>query len=260
MLTLGIDTSSPTSGIAVVNDQAILGTVSTTVVETYSSRFFRQLEFLLSELELQLADFALFVVVTGPGSFTGLRVGIATAKALAEAHGKPVVGISALEALAWEGVARGRYVAAVLDARRGQVFGAVYAAADTHEMRDTGDKRDTHDVRDTHDTRGTQDMRRTGDMREVMPQSVMGAGEFVRGARERVGGVPLTFITPSPGLIEAEISGLTDAMMLSTSAMLAPAAAKLGERRALRGLATSALELDANYVRSSDAELLWKAP
>src|SRR5579862_361253 len=225
MLTLGIDTSSPTSGIAVVSDQAILGTVSTTVVETYSSRFFRHLEFLLSELELRLADFALFVVVSGPGSFTGLRVGIATAKALAEAHGKPVVGISALEALASEGMIQGRFVAPVLNARREQVFAAVYEAEG-----------------------------------EDMGEGVMEPGEFVREARERAGGVPLTFITPSPELIAGEISGLNDVMMLTTSAMLAPAAAKLGERRALRGLATSALELDANYVRRSDAELLWKAP
>lgn len=229
MLTLGIDTSSPTSGIAVVSDQAILGTVSTTVVETYSSRFFRHLEFLLSELELRLADFALFVVVSGPGSFTGLRVGIATAKAFAEAHGKPVVGISALEALASEGMIQGRFVAPVLNARREQVFAAVYEAEGE-------------------------------DMREVMGESVMEPGEFVREARERAGGAPLTFITPSPELIAGEISGLNDVMMLTTSAMLAPAAAKLGERRALRGLATSALELDANYVRRSDAELLWKAP
>jgi tRNA threonylcarbamoyladenosine biosynthesis protein TsaB len=243
MLTLAIDTSSPTSGVAVVSDQVILGTVSTTVVETYSSRFFRQLEFLLLELEVKLADFELFAVVSGPGSFTGLRVGLASAKALGEAHGKRVVGVSALEALAWEGVGRGRCVAAVLNARRGEVFGAVYGE-EWGEGEREGQRRGTGEW----------------DMREVMGQSVMEAGKFVREARERAGSVPLMFITPSPELIAAEITGLKNTMMLATPAMLAPAAGKLGERRALRGLATSALELDANYVRRSDAELLWKAP
>jgi tRNA threonylcarbamoyladenosine biosynthesis protein TsaB len=232
MLTLAIDTSSPTSGVAVADGGKLLGAVSTTVGETYSSRFFRQLEFLMGELNLELPRVDLFVVINGPGSFTGLRVGITTAKALAEVHEKPVVGVSALEALAWEMVGVGRYVAPVLDARRGQVFGGLYES----EVGECG-----------------------AELREVMRQCVMEPGEFLREVRERAGGVGVSFVTPAPELIAGKITEFPGSMLVTRSAMLAPAAAKLGAQRAARGVAGSALELDANYIRRSDAELLWKA-
>ena len=73
-----------------------------------------------------LQDLAGIAVDTGPGSFTGLRVGVMTAKALAWARGLPTVGVTSLDALAWEARDRARVVAAVLRARRAEVYAAVY--------------------------------------------------------------------------------------------------------------------------------------
>ena len=74
VLILALDTSSPTGSLAVLRDENVIGVVSTLAEETYSSRMFRHLEFLLQELSLKLDQFDLFAVAAGPGSFTGLRV------------------------------------------------------------------------------------------------------------------------------------------------------------------------------------------
>src|SRR5271166_5021543 len=89
VLVLALDTSSPSGSIAVLRDEKVIGVVSTTGDETYSSRMFRQLEFLLAELKLSHGDFDLFAVNSGPGSFTGLRVGLTAAKGWAEVYAKP---------------------------------------------------------------------------------------------------------------------------------------------------------------------------
>ena len=103
-----------------------MGVISTRGEENYSSRMFRHLEFLLNDLSLKLEQFDLFAVSAGPGSFTGLRVGLTAAKGWAEVYRKPVVGVSALEAVAIQCRAMTAAVVPVLDARRGQVYFGVY--------------------------------------------------------------------------------------------------------------------------------------
>src|SRR5271169_662885 len=100
MLILSLDTSSPSGSVAILRDDLTLGVISTRSEENYSSRMFRHLDFLLADLSLHLHDFDLFSVAAGPGSFTGLRIGLTAAKAWAEVYSKPVVGVSALEAVA----------------------------------------------------------------------------------------------------------------------------------------------------------------
>src|SRR5579872_4134121 len=100
VLILALDTSSPSGSVAVLHDQEVIGTISASTDEIYSSRMFRHLEFLLRELSLGLDQFDLFAVVAGPGSFTGLRIGLAAVKGWAEVYRKPVAAISALEAVA----------------------------------------------------------------------------------------------------------------------------------------------------------------
>ncbi len=99
-LTLAVDTSSRVGSLAVLRDTGIVGVVSTFSDEAYSSRMFRQLEFLLAELRVGLAEFDLFAVVSGPGSFTGLRVGLTAVKGWAEVYQRPIAAVSGLEAIA----------------------------------------------------------------------------------------------------------------------------------------------------------------
>ena len=83
-----------------------------------------QIEQLLESEDVGLGDIGRFAAASGPGSFTGVRIGLACAKGLAEALGKPLVAVSNLEAIAWFGTRALR--APLLDARRGEVYGAVY--------------------------------------------------------------------------------------------------------------------------------------
>ena len=100
VLVLALDTSSPSGSLAVLRDEKVIGVVSTATGEVYSSRMFRELEFLLGELSLRMEEFELFAVAAGPGSFTGLRVGLAAVKGWAEVYRKPIAAVSALEAVA----------------------------------------------------------------------------------------------------------------------------------------------------------------
>src|ERR1700722_4999001 len=131
VLTLSLDTSSLVGSLAILRDGTLLGVVSTTSEENYSSRMFRHLEFLLHDLSLKLSDFDLFSVAAGPGSFTGLRVGLTAVKGWAEVFSKPVVGVSALEAVAAQAFPRVSTVIPILDARRGQIYCAFYRQTDS---------------------------------------------------------------------------------------------------------------------------------
>ena len=92
----------------------------------YSERLFRSIEFLFHYLPFQLSDIDLFAAARGPGSFTGLRVGLAAMEGFVAAHGKPGAGITTLEALAWKTGVHDVLIAPMIDARRGDIYGAVY--------------------------------------------------------------------------------------------------------------------------------------
>jgi tRNA threonylcarbamoyladenosine biosynthesis protein TsaB len=231
VLILALDTSSPSGSIAVLRDEKVIGLISTTADETYSSRMFRQLEFLLAELKLSHHAFDLFAVNSGPGSFTGLRVGLTAAKAWAEAQGKPVVAISGLEAVAAQ-VPAGSVLVPVLDARRGQVYFGFYRRAQGR-MTSEGEERV-----------GTPD--------EFWSALTTHPPACAHGV----------VVCPDADLI-AKLAGLAPGGGISfrrVSGVLAPGIGQLALERAKRGDVVDALALEANYVRRSDAELQGKGP
>jgi tRNA threonylcarbamoyladenosine biosynthesis protein TsaB len=238
VLILALDTSSPSGSLAVLRDERLIGCVSTSSEETYSSRIFRHLEFLLHELSMGLDTFDMFSVATGPGSFTGLRVGLAAAKAWAEVHQKPIAGVSCLEAVAAQSHSGASLLIPVLDARRGQIYAGFYRRADSC----SGCRLAIEDE-----------------------ERVMTPKEFVEMLESRNVASDLAIVTPLPALISDELSRLettADAprriQIEEVSPILAPAVGRLGHLRAQRGGLTDSLSLDANYVRRSDAELQWK--
>lgn len=255
MLILALDTSSPIGSIAVLRDEQLIGLVSTGTDENFSSRFFRQLEFLMGELRVKPADFNLFAVTAGPGSFTGLRVGLTAAKGWSEVYGRPVAAVSALEATAIQSQSRAARVAAVLDARRRQAFFATYRrASDGAGLVPEGDERLV-----------TPEELRAA-LRETPSAS---ACEVITAARrEELSATKdvaeLVIVTPVPRMVAAMLS---DMKMIpdqnselrvpveEASPILAPFVGRLGFQRAQQGRVTDALSLDANYIRRSDAEL-----
>lgn len=100
MLILAVDTTTPSGSVALLEGEALLGEVGLESGATHSARLFRSIDFLLGALGREAGALEAFAVAAGPGSFTGLRIGIAAVKSLAFASGRPVAPVSSLLALA----------------------------------------------------------------------------------------------------------------------------------------------------------------
>lgn len=119
---LAVDTSQPTLYLAVTRGADLLVDVTDTSGLPHSQRLFPLLQESLAKLALAPDQLDLFAVNTGPGSFTGLRVGIAAVKGLAATLGKPLLGINALDATALAAGRRAEPIIVLLNASRGEVF------------------------------------------------------------------------------------------------------------------------------------------
>ena len=137
MRVLAVDTSSNDGSVCVTDDHEVLGEIRLASSIQHSDRLFRSIEFLCEHLPLQLSDIDVFAAARGPGSFTGLRIGLAAMDAFAAAYGKRGVGITTLEALAWKTGIRGPLIAPATDARRGDIYGALYRRTQINAGLDT---------------------------------------------------------------------------------------------------------------------------
>jgi tRNA threonylcarbamoyladenosine biosynthesis protein TsaB len=239
VLILALDTSSPSGSLAVLQDRQVIGTISTWTSEVYSSRMFRHLDFLLGELSLNLKEFDLFAVAVGPGSFTGLRVGLAAAKGWAEVYSKPIAAISGLEAIAIQSRSPNSLLVSANDAHRGQVYCGRYRRTKAQ---------------------GDEGLARDGEER------VMDQEEFASALAGIADNSPFTVVTPVPEFLSKILSdhkalpAAREPRIDEVSPILAPHVGRLGYIRAQHGDLDDALTLAASYIRRTDAELKWKAP
>jgi tRNA threonylcarbamoyladenosine biosynthesis protein TsaB len=224
MLVLGIDTSGKHGSIALARGDT--GTFEVLEVVpltggTFSAQLIPQIASLLSKHHLRKEDVDAIAAVSGPGSFTGLRVGLAAVKALAEILGKPIATVSLLEAVALDAGRDGEVVAA-LDAGRGDIYAGEFEvkaglATLCHECLFTPDE--------------FADVLRTSGRHTVTPDETVARALKERRVAKAVG------ITSRPR---------SDVI------------ARLGLRKILAGQTVTPEELDANYIRRSDAEILKK--
>ena len=140
MLTLAFESSARAASVALCRDGALLSQYSQCSALTHSRTLLPMAEDLLKNAEFSMADIDLFAVAHGPGSFTGIRIGVSTVKGLAWALEKPCVGVSTLEAMAWHGLAAGGLICPVMDARRSQVYNALFHITDGRPQRLTPDR------------------------------------------------------------------------------------------------------------------------
>jgi tRNA threonylcarbamoyladenosine biosynthesis protein TsaB len=239
MLILAIDTSTRAGSAAVLRDAEVLAEVSGLEETPYSTRLFRDVAALRSKAQFSLDHVDLFAVAAGPGSFTGLRVGLTAVKAWAEVHRKPIAAISGLEAIASQflhmsatNFSKG-YIAPFLDARRGYVFGAVYRKA----------------------------IQETGLLELISEEAILPVQEFlemVRGSGSSKQQAALVSPTPAAVPIEEARIILPSSRIEQVPAALAASVGRLGYERAQRGALVDPVQLDANYVRRSDAEAATK--
>ncbi|HKO03504.1 MAG TPA: tRNA (adenosine(37)-N6)-threonylcarbamoyltransferase complex dimerization subunit type 1 TsaB [Candidatus Acidoferrales bacterium] len=229
MLILALDTTSRSGSVALLRGLELVSVVAATDDEPFSSRLFRDVDRLMRETGASVAAVDLYAVATGPGSFTGVRVGLAAVKAWAEVYGKPVAAVSALEAMAAQASPAEPLVAGMADAHRGQLFAGLYERAG-----------------DALSRRGDDVVLRPEECLSYLTQQAAGAGFLVRTTSlEMVSAALAAYPVPGVRVEQAD-------------AALAPAIGRVGHGRAQRGELVDAVTLDAHYVRRSDAEVLWK--
>ena len=185
----------------------------------FAHLLFGEIEALLKRAGIEYRDIEAFASASGPGSFTGVRIGLTAVKGLAEATGRPAIAVSNLQALALFGSTHLR--ATVIDARRGEIYGAVY-----------------------NDKLGAVQEEVVMKLDAWLAQLPEGETEFVTLANTSEAADAIAKALPGP-VVEAPVA-------------LAGAIGRIAWDRLRRGLAQDPAEIDANYVRRSDAELLWK--
>ncbi len=214
-----------------MRDGEVLRAVTHESGEDYSSWLLPAVERTLAASGLGMPEVEGYAVAGGPGSFTGLRVGLTTVKAWAEVYGRAIARVSRLEAMAAQADGEESGIAAFADAQRGQVFGAVYR-------------------------RNGQRLERLGEEMVIEP------GAFVEYVAGRFEGEAVSWVSIDPELITSRegwrLRERAGERVEALSSVLAPAIGRIGRELFVAGLSTDAASLDANYVRRSDAEIFWK--
>jgi len=212
---LSIDTTSEFGSIALTEGDRTVEEIPLHSPDGFGHILFQRIDQLLARHVDEVNQMDCFAAASGPGSFTGVRVGLTAVKGLAEATGKRVVAVSNLRALAFFGTAPLR--ATVLDARRGEVYGAVY-----------NDR-----------------------LENVAPATVMKFPDWLKTLPKRFEFIAVDF---SPFLASVDPS----IPVITAPRTLAAAIGTIASAEYRDGRASDPAEIDANYVRRSDAELFWK--
>lgn len=223
MLLLAIDTSGKQGSIALAlagdrsgdGDDIEVIEIAPLTGGTFSAQLIPQVAELLSSNGFTKDAIGAFAVVSGPGSFTGLRIGLAAAKALAEALDKPIAALSLLEVCAFTGGAKGKVMAA-LDAGRSDVYVGQFEIPAVSV--------------------------------QTPRENILTRSEFIAQAKGWI------VVTPDSVLSDAVAgAGLSVSMLAPLSAS---DVARLGWRKILSGETLTAEQLEANYIRRTDAEML----
>lgn len=130
MKILALDTSSFPASVAIGDDGILMGEYIIRNQRKHSQNIMMMTERLFDDLSMDISEIDVFAVTSGPGSFTGLRIGISSVRAFAQAMGKPVAAVNTLEALAYNLPLSDSIIVPMLDARRDEVFTAAYKFKD----------------------------------------------------------------------------------------------------------------------------------
>jgi len=231
VILLALDTCDARGSLAVLRNDEVLREASRETQEDYSSWLLPAVARLLQACGLTIEQVDVYGVATGPGSFTGVRVGLTTVKAWSEVYLRQIAPVSRLEAIAAQGEPSAGLVAAFTDAHREQIFAALYRQKDRK-------------------------------LELVDEEMVIDPGKFVEWVAEKGDEQPVTWYSTDPDRMTRQEEWIARDKKGETiqrvSPILAPAIGKIGFTMAKEGRLIDALRLDANYVRRSDAEILWK--
>ena len=221
MYILGIDTATANGGIAIVDEHEIISSVSFSELpmKQHSEALLPSLQNMLAVTELKLTDMSAVAVAAGPGSFTGLRIGIATAKAFAHALELPLISVSSLEATA-KAIGENGLVCPLFDARKNEVYAALF---------------------------------RNGE--RILPDMALSVAALC----ERILEINEPLHCGGDGFItyQKELTAILGNLLLPSSpesVQTAVAVAKLGKEKFITGDTVTAEELKPVYLRVSEAE------
>lgn len=227
MKVLAVETSTMLGGVAIMDGKAgLIAELRLNVKTTHSERLMTVIDHALAQSELTMDEMDVFAVAIGPGSFTGLRIGLSTVKGLSYSTGKPVVTVPTLKAFAWNFPYCEHPVCLMLDARKEEVYAAVF--------RWEGDafRQEVEDL-----------SVRPEELLKRLPGTTLFAGEGALLYREVIGRV----------MKERAVMAPSVAMVPSPANV-----AMLGLLKAARGEFTVAAEATPLYIRKSEAEVKWK--
>lgn len=228
MLILAIDTASLVSSVALVSQESLLGEITLKTRKTHSERLMPYILDLLEKAEVSKEDLTAVAVSIGPGSFTGLRIGLATAKALAFALKIEIIGVPTLAAMAFGCPSPGTLLAPVFDAQKGNVYHALYKW-------------------------------QRGEMCEIQSPKVINI-EKVISEHSRFS-ESVMFMGEAAELYKDRIALGGDNLLLAPPHVIMPRAANvglLGIKLIDNGITNDAMTLEPLYIRLSEAEELWR--
>ena len=223
MKILALDTATQSCSVAIVDGGTLLVELTKTNINTHSRHLMDLIKTICRLADLAAEDLDGFAVTIGPGSFTGLRIGISTIKGLAFTLGKPVVGVSSLDALAWQCAQSAYLICPLLDARKKEVYACRYRFVD-------------------------------GELKKESAEMVASPAEAVRGIRE-----PSVFMGNGVELyreeISAELGELAQFAARGQHTIRASSIARLSLTENYRQQSGDAAFLVPKYIRRPDAEV-----
>ena len=227
MKVLALETATLTGGAAIVDDSAgLIGEVRIDVKVAHSERLMPSVEWLLEASNLTIEEIDAFAVSIGPGSFTGLRIGVSTVKGFAYAANKPIVPVPTLDAMAGMFTFCPHIICPMLDARKNQIYTALYKWEGTR-------------------------------CEKIMPEVAADPVEFLGQINETV----VLTGDGSETYRELIVSTLKDNAVFAPATKMSPSAAAVAEiavEKIKRGITADPVSLTPFYIRKSEAEVRWK--
>jgi len=224
---LGIDTSTTCGSIGLIHDENVISEYLLNLSITHSERLLDAIDLVLGRTRCALADLDGFSISLGPGSFTGVRIGVSTVKGLAFAVQKPVVGASTLDVLASQVSPTPYLICPIIDARKGEVYAAFYRYEEFKHLK------------------------RLSEYQAIRPEVLSGM------LKE-----PTIFLGDGAIKYEDDLkNSLKSLALFSPAALHIPhgsAVARLGAELLMRGEVLDLATFSPLYVRLSDAEIKWQ--
>jgi tRNA threonylcarbamoyladenosine biosynthesis protein TsaB len=224
MIVLGIETATQQVGCAVGGYEGVLASFHSTRGRRHAETLAPAIQFVCAQAQLEMKEISVVAVDVGPGLFTGMRVGVATAKAIAQALRVPMIGLSSLDLLAFPVRYTNRLIAAVIDAKRGEVYTALYRQV-------------------------------PGGVQRLSPHRVCPPSDLAADLMAR--NEPVLLVGDGALRYSAVFAGHVELADIGFSRPSAAALVELAHPQALREEFVQPSELEVLYLRKSDAEINW---